>query len=109
MSAVPPANVRAVKTRSGKVCEGCGQRVATEIHHRKYRSRGGSHEVANLLHLCGSGNHTGCHGRAHSATPPEGWSLPSGICKPTLEPLLYRGERALLDNAGQVHVGEVVF
>lgn len=109
MSNIPTRNVRTVKERSAGVCEGCGHKPASQIHHRKYRSRGGSHDVSNLLHLCGSGNHTGCHGLAHSATPPEGWALPSGLCKPTLEPLIYRGVRALLDDAGSVHTGEVVF
>lgn len=61
-----PAKVkRAVEARSGGVCEGCGQRPAVEMHHRKFRSRGGKHEVVNLLHLCGWGNHSGCHGVAH--------------------------------------------
>ncbi len=58
------------------------------MHHRKYRSRGGDHSPANLAHLCGGasglagGNHSGCHGLAHSADPPEGWSIPSGIADP---------------------------
>lgn len=58
------------------------------MHHRKFLSRGGDHSPANLAHLCGGasglagGNHSGCHGLAHSATPPEGWSIPSGIADP---------------------------
>ncbi|MBB2957002.1 hypothetical protein [Pseudoclavibacter helvolus] len=45
---------------------------ATEKHHRKYKGRGGTHDIQNLLHLCGGaggmfgGNHSGCHGLAHS-------------------------------------------
>ena len=109
MSAIPAANVKSVKDRSGGICEGCGTNTATEIHHRKYRSRGGGHEVSNLLHLCGWGNHTGCHGKAHGAQAPEGWSVPSGRAIPSHEPVLYRGELALLDDAGKVHTGSVVF
>lgn len=105
MSNVPASTVKKVKDRSGGVCEGCGDRPAQEIHHRKYRSRGGSHDVSNLLHLCGWGNHTGCHGRAHGTDIPEGWALPSGRCIPAHEPVLYRGERALLDDNGRVNTG----
>lgn len=82
----------AVHERSFGLCEGCGERRATEIHHRLYRSRGGRDEVTNLLDLCGWGNHTGCHGEAH--TLPErqidGWSVPSGE-DPGERPVLYRG------------------
>ena len=82
----------AVRERSGGVCEGCGEAPASDVHHRLFRSRGGRDEVTNLLHLCGWGNHTGCHGEAH--TDPErqtdGWSVPSGE-KPANRPVLYRG------------------
>lgn len=85
MSAAPAKNVAAVKERSGGVCEGCGVRPATDVHHRRYRSRGGGHEVSNLLHLCGGesglagGNHSGCHGVAHrGAGALVGWSVESG-------------------------------
>lgn len=72
-----PAAKRAIRKRSGGVCEGCAQDEATEYHHRKFKSRGGYGTVANGLHLCGWGNHTGCHGKAHSAEPPPGWALNS--------------------------------
>ena len=61
--------------RSGGVCEFCGRQPATEVHHRKFRSRGGGHNIENLLHLCGWGNHTGCHGLAHSGEPPAGLAV----------------------------------
>jgi 5-methylcytosine-specific restriction endonuclease McrA len=56
-----PATVRrAVKARSGGICEcGCGQR-AEHMHHRKLRSQGGRHEPVNLLHLTFA-----CHEAAH--------------------------------------------
>lgn len=77
-----PANVRQiVERRSRGICEGCNAAAATEMHHRLFRSRGGGHEVANLIHLCGWGNHTGCHGIAHSGKQGEanGWALPSSV------------------------------
>lgn len=44
-----------VKFRSRGTCEakmnGCSW-VATEIHHRKLRSRRGTNDLSNLLHLC---------------------------------------------------------
>lgn len=84
MSAIPAKTRRLVEVRSGGVCEGCGQRPATDVHHRKYLSRGGTHKLDNLLHLCGGaaglpgGNHSGCHGVAHSTAGHEvGWSVHS--------------------------------
>ena len=85
MSAIPAKNRAIVATRSGGVCEGCGLRRATDVHHRQYRSRGGTHAVSNLLALCGGagglpgGNHTGCHGVAHSGHKGEalGWAIRS--------------------------------
>lgn len=65
-----PKNAAAVVARSGGMCERCLVAPATEIHHRRYLSRGGMHNVANLLHLCnpnGGGNAgDGCHGEAHT-------------------------------------------
>ena len=55
-----------VAERSGGMCERCLVVPATQIHHRRYLSRGGKHNLANLLHLCGSGNFEGCHGEAHT-------------------------------------------
>jgi hypothetical protein len=85
------------------VCEGCGQRPATNIHHRKYASRGGKSEIVNALHLCGMGNvlGAGCHGVAHSAEGHElGWSVNSWG-NPALTPVLYQGELAWLTNDGR--------
>jgi hypothetical protein len=99
---IPPKNRRIVEQRSGFSCEGCGATEATEIHHRKYRSRGGGNEVANLIHLCGWGNHTGCHGVAHSAEGGElGWSCNSWT-DPALTPVLYRGVMSWLTPDGRV-------
>ncbi|MGW9587468.1 HNH endonuclease [Microbacterium sp. NPDC055455] len=99
---IPTKTRRLVEERSGFLCEGCGEREATELHHRKYRSRGGGHEVSNLIHLCGWGNHTGCHGTAHSAEGHElGWSVNSWS-DPALTPVLWRGGMAWLTPDGRV-------
>lgn len=92
-----------VRERSFGVCEICGRRRATEVHHRLYRSQGGVDLVENLLHVCGLGNHTGCHGDAHSdpARYTLGWALRSGTV-PAVEPLLYRGRPATLTTDGGV-------
>lgn len=55
-----PGSVRKeVAKRSGGFCEinlpKCGN-LATEVHHRRLRSRGGSNDLKNLLHSCFS-----CH------------------------------------------------
>lgn len=94
---IPAANRRAVEERCGGLCEGCGQRPVTDIHHRKYKSRGGTHDIENLLALCGGaggmagGNHSGCHGVAHSTEGHGlGWSVHSWD-DPADVPVLYRG------------------
>lgn len=63
---MPAHHPELVRQRSGGMCERCLVRPATEIHHRRYLSRGGGHNLANLIHLCGSGNFAGCHGEAHT-------------------------------------------
>ena len=55
---LPPETRRAVSDRSRGICEarlfryGCST-AATEMHHVKLRSRGGSNDPGNILHLCG--------------------------------------------------------
>lgn len=88
MSDFSEATIRALKARSRGICEGCGLAKAAQAHHRKYRSRGGLSDLANALHLCGSGNHTGCHGTAHTAKGEAlGWSIRSGF-DPLVVPVL---------------------
>ena len=42
------------------LCEVCGK-VAVDIHHIKYKSRGGTDEIGNLIALCRP-----CHVKAHN-------------------------------------------
>lgn len=57
----------AVEERDLGRCQRCGGR-GTEVHHRRGKSVKGVHRdcPCNLILLCGRGNHTGCHGWAHS-------------------------------------------
>jgi hypothetical protein len=102
---IPPGNRRIVLDRADGACEGCGRWFsALQIHHRRYRSRGGGHEVSNLLALCGMGNvqNGGCHGVAHSAEGGElGWSCNSWE-NPKHRPVLYRGALMWLVDDGRV-------
>ena len=102
-----------VAARSFGLCEGCGHRQATQMHHRQYRSRGGRDEVVNLIHVCGNGNNNddSCHGRAHNdrEAVADGWSVVSGV-NPAHVPVLYRGRFVfLLPDGGIEDMGEVTF
>lgn len=77
MSGVTAAQVTLVHRRSKNLCEADAhphcQGRAEHIHHRKLRSRGGGHTVANLLHVC----HL-CHGWIHdnpAAATEKGWMV----------------------------------
>lgn len=80
MSDFPAAVQRKIRLRSRGICEGCGLAPATEMHHCQFRSRLGPSTAGNGMHLCGWGNHTGCHGVAHDGKKGEeiGWSIRSG-------------------------------
>lgn len=56
-------------------CEGCGEYAPLNRHHRRFRSRGGKTITENIAMLCGMGNASGCHGRAHGPNPPAGWAI----------------------------------
>lgn len=104
-----PASVRkAVATRSGGVCEGCGNAPATEFHHRRFKSRGGKDTIENCLHLCGWGNHTGCHGAAHSADPPQGWAVHSWEDPKLIPVVIVGGEFWLTQDGRSVATGQGV-
>ena len=92
MSAIPKKVRETVLARAGGRCEGCGRTAPLELHHRRFRSRGGEHTVENLVALCGWGNHTGDHGRAHKADAPQGWAVSRWGSDPLCIPFLsYRG------------------
>ena len=75
---ITAAERRAYETateRADGQCEGCGRYGELNRHHRRFRRRGGKTTPENHLLLCGMGNASGCHGKAHSADPPEGWAI----------------------------------
>ncbi len=85
-----------VAERSFGLCEACGVRQATQMHHRLHRSHGGDERVTNLLHLC-----LWCHGEAHQHERryADGLAVRSGG-NPALRPVLYRGRLAILTAEG---------
>ncbi len=72
---MPPDSVEKVHERSRGICERCLTRPAVDIHHRRFLSRGGGHNLANMLHLCGTGNMYGCHGEAHKGSTATNYGL----------------------------------
>lgn len=95
---------RVVKARSGGLCELCG-REATQMHHR--RKAGRDWTPANVLHVCGLGNYSGCHGhieRNPTAAKEQGWWLLPHQ-DPTTAPVwvVERG-RVLLLNDGTIEL-----
>lgn len=101
-----PGPVRAlVLARAGGACERCGREgVRLELHHRQYRSRGGLHVPQNLVALCGWGNHTGCHGWAHSealAAQKAGFSIRSRFDPLTIPIHWHDQVETYLDSSGE--------
>jgi hypothetical protein len=81
---IPAWSRAAVNFRAMGRCEWCGKRAERlEMHHRLYRSRKSNrHGPENLVGLCGWGNTTGCHGKAHTdraAAEAAGMSIPSHV------------------------------
>lgn len=93
-----PAKVAAVVDgRDEGVCVYDGQR-ATDRHHRRFKGMGGSSlpdkdSPQNLVTLCGFGNTSGCHGRAHSDrawSEAHGYRVAPGV-DPRTVPIFHQG------------------
>lgn len=88
-----------VRERSNGVCERCDKARATDMHHRKNRSQSGKWHPSNIMHLCAL-----CHVEI-TAEPAmsrkNGWAVPSTF-NPATQPVLYRGEWAVLGEDGSV-------
>jgi hypothetical protein len=85
--------------RSGGVCEMCARARATDMHHRKNRSQGGTWTPTNLLHLCHEHH---MHVTVNPAVAYEqGWSVRS-FADPARTPvwLARRGWSFLTDDGG---------
>lgn len=90
-----------LEKRSLGMCEGCGKAPATEAHHRLYKSRGGRGNLANAFALCGFGNASGCHGRAHTGEGEKlGWSVPRWASPEQWPAFRFEAGWVLLDNEG---------
>lgn len=96
---------KAVKKRSGGLCEACGEAEAIHWHHRINEGQGGEWAAANGMHVCLS-----CHtwiGDFPASAGVLGWHLEpwrdrDGLLTsdPAKEPLRYRGEWVLLSDDG---------
>lgn len=88
-------------------CECCGEWCHAEMHHRRYRSRGGDWRPSNIVALC-----SGCHHQVttcHTAWAREmglsvsQWSKPEDVA---VQVWYAQGHRVFLDNEGGFTVGE---
>ncbi len=80
----------AVYERDNGSCVICGRGVSfdwAEIHHRKYRSRGGRDELANLITLDGC-HKTAVHEDHTGLATANGWAV-SRTCEPADIPVRY--------------------
>lgn len=85
---MPKGHHEKVNDRCDGMCEGCHVRPANDLHHRLTLRRGGMHNLANLVALCGRGNHDNgvwCHGLAHANKGGEGWLISMHEKKPPAE------------------------
>lgn len=107
---IPQKVRKIVLERADGRCEKCGRIAHLELHHRKYRSRGGKHTVSNIVGLCGFGNTSGCHGWAHTSPDAhvDGFSVASWD-EPETKPVARRGVWVLLDEYGGVIAQEPMF
>lgn len=92
--------------RDGHRCAWCGRYdLALEVHHRAGKGMGGSRLLdhpANLITLHGWGNHTGCHGLAHTdrvLAEEAGMTVPRGT-DPAGVPVKYIDGLYRLDDSG---------
>jgi hypothetical protein len=67
---IPPRMRRAVLARDGGcTAAGCTSRYRLQVHHIRARSRGGSHDPANLTTLCWYHHHVVVHGHGFRIDP----------------------------------------
>lgn len=89
---------RAVQERSEGVCERCGMKKATDLHHRDRRGDG-NHTIENAGHVCRA-----CHNTIHAnpeTSRREGWIVVEPDT-PAGHGIRYRGAWVYLDEHGDV-------
>lgn len=89
---------RLLAQRSGHVCEMGGSEAATEAHHRRNRSQGGTWSVTNLLHLCHK--HHAYVTTHPQAAREQGWAVPSTRNPADVAVWVAGREYVLLDELG---------
>lgn len=105
----PQRVINQIDDRSRGWCEVCGEVRVQEHHHRRPRGMGGSrldttNRASNGLGLC-----TGCHRLIEgnrTVAKLHGWLVPQGA-DPSVRPVSYRGQPALLDDDGNIRYLEV--
>ncbi|GAA1328973.1 hypothetical protein GCM10020360_32920 [Nonlabens tegetincola] len=102
---MPKHHPEKIRERSQGMCEANCGRAANDIHHRRPLRRGGLHNLANLIALCGYGNHDNgewCHGRAHAGHGNEGWLISQYEKRPESELIFVdlRGVAWVFDDNG---------
>lgn len=111
MSTGFPNHVRQlIRQRSNDMCERCGQKYGTEVHHRRPRGMGGTKQAdtnvaSNALHLCGL-----CHKiveQSRDQAINNGWLVKQNH-NPIDIPVLYRGAWMYLDDDGNMQPVEDV-
>lgn len=103
---------KAVKRRSGGLCEACGERRAVHWHHRINEGQGGAWAAANGMHVC-----LACHiwiGDFPLSAGLLGWHLEPWrdregrlVRDPATEPLRYRGVWVVLGEDGAITHTEI--
>lgn len=81
-------------------CEWCGKWCRPEMHHRRFRSRGGDWRPSNIIALCSE-----CHHQV--TTCRDGWSREFGLSVSQFQqpedvsvPVWYEPDPVLFDNEG---------
>jgi 5-methylcytosine-specific restriction protein A len=105
----PQRVIDQIDDRSMGWCEVCGEYRVQEHHHRRPRGMGGSrrddtNRASNGLGLC-SGCHRMCE-QNRTVAKLLGWLIAQGA-DPTLRPVIYRGQKALLTDEGSIEYLEV--
>ncbi|MCW2902236.1 MAG: hypothetical protein JWO67_4501 [Streptosporangiaceae bacterium] len=104
MSPEEKAGKKGAHERSGLVCERCGRAHATEVHHRKNRSQGGTWALSNLMDLCSP-----CHLEVtafKTIALEQGWSVLREQ-DPAHEPVWLAGRGyCFLADTGEIHEPE---
>lgn len=95
---------KVVRARSQGICERCGRARAAQMHHRVKAGR--VWRASNLMHVCGLGNYSGCHGEIEqnpTVSKEQGWWLLPNQ-DPARSPVWFAGRgRVFLSDDGAIY------